>query len=107
MTFSYLVDRLYWAVLILAPLGYAVLNVDTFRRTGRRYMLFLFLLDLLIFASASISFLLSHSTVLQGNIHDLRLALSAITVVRAPLGLFFYSRLVKDIPLQGAAPCNM
>ena len=102
MTFAYLVDRLYWAVLILAPLGYAVLNVDSFRRTGRRYMLLLFLLDLLIFASASISFLLSHSAELQGNVHDLRLALSSVTVVRAPLGLYFYSRLVKDLPPQGA-----
>jgi hypothetical protein len=97
MSFSYFVDRMYWAVLILGPLGYAVLNFDTFRRKGRRYMLYLLLLDLSVFASSSISFLLSHSAAIQGNIHDIRLALSAIAIVRYPLDLFFCSRLVRDV----------
>jgi hypothetical protein len=103
MTLASLVDRLYWAVLILAPLAFAVLSVDTFKRTGRRYMLCLFLLDLCIFASASISFLLSHSAAPQGTLHDIRITLSAITVVRYPLSVFFYSRLVRDLPAQPAS----
>ena len=100
MSLSYFVDRMYWAVLILGPLGFAVLNFDTFRRTGRRYTLYLFLLDLCVFASSSISFLLSHSAVIQGNVHDIRIALSAITVVRCPLDPFFFSRLVRDLPVR-------
>jgi hypothetical protein len=103
MTFAHLVDRLYWAVLILAPLGCAVLDVDTFRRTGRRYMLYLFLLDPCRFASASISFLLSPSVALQGNIHDIRNTLSAVTVVRNPLDLFFHFRLAKNLPAPPAS----
>lgn len=102
MNFSFVVDRMYWAVLILAPLGYAVLNFETFKRTRKRYMLYLFLLDLCIFVSASLSFLMSRSAAIQGNVHNIRSALSVITIVRYPLGLFFYSRLVRDLPLQRA-----
>src|ERR1039457_781830 len=37
MTLTFLIDRTYWAVLILSPLAYAVLNLETYKRTGKSY----------------------------------------------------------------------
>jgi hypothetical protein len=95
---SYLLDRAYWAVLILFPLAYATLNFETFKRSGRRYLLYLFILDLSLFVTASLSFLISRSDLIRGNIHLIRTALVAATILRSPLDLFLYSRLLRDVP---------
>jgi hypothetical protein len=103
MTLSFMIDRTYWAFLILSPLAYAVLNLETYRRTGRSYMLYLFLLSLSIFITTSIAFLLRYSSVFRGSPHDFRIALVIIPIVRIPLDVYFYFRLVRDLPAPPAA----
>ena len=103
MTLSFLIDRTYWAVLILSPLAYAVLNLETYRRTGKRYMMYLFILSLSIFLTTSLAFLMRHSGMIRGNIHDLSIALLVIPIVRVPLDVYFYYRLVSDLPGTQAA----
>lgn len=98
MSPSYLLDRAYWAVLILIPLGYATLNFETYRKSGRRYLLWLFILDLSLFATSSLSFLISRSDLIRGNIHEIRTVLLMVTILRSPLDLLLYSRLLREVP---------
>jgi len=86
----------------VAP-GFAVLNVDKFIRPARRSMRYLFLLEPFIAASASISFQRSQSTALQGNLHDIRIALLAVAAYRYPLDLFHDFGLVRDLPALPAS----
>jgi hypothetical protein len=98
MTLAYLIDRTYWAVLILSPLAYAVLNLETYKRTGKSYMLYLFLLSISIFLTTSLAFLMRYSGMIHGNLPDIRIALLVIPIVRVPLDVYFYFRLVRDLP---------
>jgi len=100
MPISYLIDRTYWAVLILAPLGYALLNAEAFKRTGKRYLLYIFVLDLTLFGTTSLMFLMRHSDTIRGNIHHIQTALLVIAIVRVPLHMFFYSMMLKELPVQ-------
>lgn len=97
-----IIDRIYWAVLILSPLAYAVVNLEALKRTGKRYLLYLAFLDLSLFFTSSLFFLMRSSDLIRGNVHEIRTALLAITIVRVPLHLFFYARLVKDLPAGDA-----
>jgi len=102
MSTSYLIDRTYWAVLILAPLGYALLNVEAFKRTGKRYLLYIFVLELTLFVTTSLMFLMRHSDTIRGNIHQIQMALLAVAIIRVPLHMFFYAKLLKDLPAPPA-----
>ena len=91
-------DRTYWAVLILAPLGYALLNWEAFKRTAKRYLVYIVVLDLTLFATTSLMFLLRSSDLIRGDINQIREALLVIAILRMPLHMFFYSNLLKDLP---------
>lgn len=95
-------DRTYWAVLILAPLGYALLNLEAFKRTGKRYLLGILVLDLTLFATTSLMFLIRDSDLIRGNVNQIREAMLIIAILRVPLHMFFYSTLLKDLPAQPA-----
>ena len=97
MTFSLFVDRIYWAVLILSPLAYAALNFETYRKTRRTYMLVLFLVALSLFLTTSLSFLSRNSAFIHGNLAEIRLVLVILTIIRIPIDLVFYSKLLTEL----------
>jgi hypothetical protein len=94
---GFAIDRIYWGVLILAPLGYALFNFDAYKKTGRNYLFVLFVLSLSLFLTSTLAFLMRHSDLIRGNTHAIQTALLAITIVRVPLDLFFYSKVLKDL----------
>ncbi len=102
VTISVLIDRIYWGVLLLAPLGYALLNLEAFKKTGKRYLLFLLFLDLVLFGTTTLMFLIRYSDVIQGDIHHIQKGLLVISIVRVPFHVYYYSKLLRDLPVQEA-----
>jgi hypothetical protein len=97
MTFlGYAIDRIYWGVLILAPLGFALLNFEAYKKTGRSYLFVLFVLSLSLFLTTTLAFLMRHTDLIRGNAHAIQTSLLVITIIRVPLDLFFYWKLLGD-----------
>jgi hypothetical protein len=98
MTLLHLLDRLYWGVVILVPLAYAFLNFQAFKRTEKSYLLYLFLFDLLFFATATLSFLVRNAEFIHSNLFSVRVSLLVVNILRAPFVVLLYARLLKDLP---------
>jgi hypothetical protein len=94
---GFTIDRIYWGVLILGSLGYGLLNFEAYKKTGRSYLFVLFILSLSLFLTTTLAFLMRHSDLIRGNAHAIQLSLLVITILRVPLDLFFYSKLLKDL----------
>jgi hypothetical protein len=97
ITVSFTIDRIYWGVLILAPLGYGLLNFEAYKKTGRSYLFVLFILSLSLFMTTTLAYLMRHSDLIRGNAPAIQTSLLVITTIRVPLDLFFYSKLLKDL----------
>jgi hypothetical protein len=100
MTIPFLIDRTYWAVIVFSPLGYALLNARAFERTGKRFLLYLLVIDLALFTVTLLMFLIRYTDVVRSNIHHIQMALSVILIVRVPIHMFLYSKLLEDVPVQ-------
>ena len=96
MTFEYIVDRSYWCAIILSSIAYLALNFDAYDKTRKKYMLYMAIVSLTMFGTSTTSFLLRHSTIIRGNLYSIRLGLLMIPVIRVPIDLWLYSRLLKD-----------
>jgi hypothetical protein len=100
MPISSAIGQLYWAFLILSPLGYALLNSRAFKETGMRYLIYIVVLDLILFATTLLMFLIRYSDLVRGDIRNIQTTLFVIAMVRIPSHMYFYARLLRDLPAQ-------
>ncbi len=94
MDFS--VSRTYWAVLILANIAYLILNNDAYQRTRKWYMLAMTIVSMTIVATTMLGFLIRYSVMFYGHKGAIQNLLLAIPIVRMPLDVWLYYKLLGD-----------